>query len=189
MKTQLIISIKILLVFTVLTGIIYPLFITGIAQSAFPSKANGSLMIVNNQLIGSELIGQDFNSDKYFWPRPSVINYNPLPSGASNYGMTSEVLKDKSFKNRLSFTLKNKLPIGTILPGEMIYSSASGLDPHISVEAAKLQVNRISKERNIDKNQILQLIAKLKEDRQFYILGEERINVLLINLELDKLNK
>jgi potassium-transporting ATPase KdpC subunit len=189
MKTQIIISIKILLVFTVLTGIIYPLIITGIAQLTFPTYANGSLVIKDKQIIGSEIIGQNFSGDKYFWPRPSAVNYNPLPSGGSNYGMTSQVLKDKSFENRLSFTIKNKLAIGTILPGEMIYSSASGLDPHISVDAAKLQVSRISRERNMDKNQILQLIAKLKENRQFYILGEERVNVLLLNIELDKLNK
>jgi len=189
MKSQIIISTKILLVFTVLTGIIYPLFITGIAQLAFHSKANGSLLIENNQIIGSKLIGQNFSSDKYFWPRPSAIGYNPLPSGGSNYGMTSQILKDKSFNQKFMFIQKNHLSFGTNIPHEMIYSSASGLDPDISVEAAKLQVNRISKLRNIDKNQILQLIAKLKLKRQFYMLGEERINVLLMNIELDKLNK
>jgi potassium-transporting ATPase KdpC subunit len=189
MKTQIIISIKLLLVFTVLTGILYPLFITGIAQLTFHSKANGSLLIKDNQIIGSKLIGQNFSSDKYFWPRPSASGYNPLPSGGSNYGMTSQILKDKSFNQKYMFIQKNHLPIGTIIPQEMIYSSASGLDPHISVEAAKLQVNRISKARNIDENQILQLIAKFKVKRQFYILGEERINVLLMNIELDKLNK
>jgi K+-transporting ATPase ATPase C chain len=187
MKTQIIISVKILLFLTVLTGIIYPLLITGIAQLAFPTKANGCLININNQIVGSELIGQDFSSNKYFWTRPSAINYNPLPSGGSNYGMTSQILKDKSFNTKLSFTLKNQLPVGTTIPNEMIYSSASGLDPHISSEAAKLQVNRISKERNINKNQILQLIGKLKENRQFHLLGEERINVLLLNLELDKI--
>jgi potassium-transporting ATPase KdpC subunit len=187
MKTQIIISIKILLVFTVLTGIIYPLLITGIAQLAFPTKANGSLIFNDNQIIGSKHIGQNFSSNKYFWPRPSAINYNPLPSGGSNYGMTSQILKDKSFNTKLSFILKNQLPIGTKIPNEMIYASASGLDPDISVEAAKLQVIRISKERNINKNQILQLIDRLKEYRQFYLLGEERINVLLLNIELDKI--
>jgi potassium-transporting ATPase KdpC subunit len=189
MKSQIIISIKILLVLTVLTGIIYPLFITGIAQMAFHTQANGSLLIKDNQIVGSKLIGQNFSSDKYFWPRPSAIGYNPLPSGGSNYGMTSQILKDKSIKQKFMFIQKNHLPFGSKIPVEMIYSSASGLDPDISVEAAKLQANRIAQARNINENQILHLIDKLKGKRQFYILGEERINVLLMNIELDKLNK
>jgi potassium-transporting ATPase KdpC subunit len=186
MKTQLIISIKILVVFTILTGIIYPLIITGISQLAFPHKSNGSLIIQQKQIVGSELIGQNFTNDIYFWPRPSAINYNPLPSGGSNYGMTSQVLQDKAFNEKLMFTKKNHLSAGIIIPNEMIFSSASGLDPHISVEAAKLQVKRIALARNIDEKQVLEIISKIKENRQFFLLGEPRINVLLLNLELDK---
>jgi K+-transporting ATPase ATPase C chain len=189
MKTQLIISIKILLVFTIITGIIYPLFITGISQLAFPYKANGSLIIQKKQIIGSELVGQNFTNDIYFWSRPSAINYNPLPSGGSNYGMTSQILQDKAFDEKLMFTKKNHLSAGIKIPNEMIFSSASGLDPHISVEAAKLQVKRIALARNTDENTINAIIDDFKDDRQFLILGEKRINVLKLNLELDRQNK
>jgi potassium-transporting ATPase KdpC subunit len=187
MKPQIIISIKILLVFTVLTGIIYPLFITGISQLTFPVKANGSWIIKGNRIIGSNLIGQSFSSDKYFWPRPSAISYKPLPSSGSNYGMTSQILKDKSYQEEQLFIQKNHLSNGIKIPKEMIYSSASGLDPDISVEAAKLQVKRVAMARNIKESQIFSLIESLKNERQFFILGEQRINVLMLNIELDKL--
>lgn len=189
MKKQMIISIKILLVFTVLTGIIYPFFITGIAQLVFPFRANGSLIQKNNLYVGSELIGQKFTGDEYFWSRPSAVDYNPLPSGGSNYGMTNQKLKDTTLAIRELFIQKNHLSENTDVPEEMIFSSASGLDPHISVMAAKLQVHRISKARSIDEKKIDELIDDLKEPRQFFFLGEARINVLLLNLELDKVSK
>jgi len=186
MKTQLIISIKILLVFTIITGIFYPLIITGISQLAFPHQANGSLIIQKKQIIGSELIGQNFTNDMYFWSRPSAIHYNPLPSGGSNYGMTSQILQDNAFNEKLMFTKENHLSAGIKIPNEMIFSSASGLDPHISVEAAILQVKRIASARNIDEKLIFELLNRLEENRQYFVLGEPRINVLLLNLELDK---
>jgi K+-transporting ATPase ATPase C chain len=170
---------------SVLTGLIYTLFITAISQLIFPGKANGSII----QNVGSELIGQKFASDKYFWSRPSATDYNPLPSGGSNLGMTSKKLQDTTLAITNYFALKNEISNPFIIPNEMIFSSASGLDPHISIQAANLQVKRIAKARNIDENQIIQLIENLKEHRQFFILGEERINVLLLNLELDKLSK
>jgi K+-transporting ATPase ATPase C chain len=185
MKNHILISIKMLLLMTVLTGIIYTLFITGISQLIFPKKANGSII----QNVGSELIGQKFTSEKYFWSRPSATDYNPLPSGGSNLGMTSKTLQDKTLAITNYFTVKNEISKISIIPNEMIFSSASGLDPHISIEAANLQVKRIANARNIDETQIVQIITKLKENRQFFILGEERINVLLLNLELDKLSK
>ncbi len=170
---------------TILTGILYTLLITGIAQLFFPTKANGSFI----QNIGSELIGQKFVSDKYFWSRPSAINYNPLPSGGTNYSMTSKKLRDTTFSIENNFASKNMIYNKSEIPNEMIFSSASGLDPHISVQAAKLQIKRIAKARNIDETKIQEIITKLKEPRQFFVLGEERINVLLLNLSLDKISK
>jgi K+-transporting ATPase ATPase C chain len=189
MKT-LIISLKIFLFFTVLTGIIYPLFITGIAQVIFPAKANGSLIVKNNQIIGSELIGQQFDSAIYFTSRPSAISYNPLPSGGSNYGLTNGKLKNLVAERRRNFNVYNQLDSLTEIPSEMLFASASGLDPHISPEAAVLQVDRIAKARNFDKAQkqeLMNCVKNLSETPQFLFLGESRVNVLLLNLETDKI--
>jgi potassium-transporting ATPase KdpC subunit len=189
MKKHIIISIKMLLFMTLFCGLAYTLFITGISQILFPKKANGSIIEIDGQKIGSELIGQKFTSDNYFWSRPSATDYNPLPSAGSNLSMISEKLKDTSMILKDYFISRNKQSTNTDIPNEMIFSSASGLDPHISVEAAKLQVKRIAMERNINETQLINLIDRIKENRQFLVLGEERINVLLINLELDKLSK
>ena len=189
MKTF-IISLKIFLFFTVLTGIIYPLFVTGIAQLLFPAKANGSMIIKNNKAIGSELIGQQFDSSIYFYSRPSSISYNPLPSGGSNYGLTNVKLKHFVDSCKKQFIAVNKLDSNTTIPSEMIFASASGLDPHISPTAALLQVDRIAKARNFNdsqKQKLIQCINDLKEPPQFFCLGDERINVLLLNLETDKI--
>lgn len=172
---------------TVLTGIIYPLFITGLAQLVFPAKANGSMVVKNGEIVGSGLIGQKFTSDRYFWPRPSATDYNPLPSGGTNFGMTSQTLKTKTEAEIQSFIQNNYLPANTEIPNEMVFASASGLDPHISVQAARLQIKRIAKGRNADEGIILRLVDRFIEDRQCFILGQERVNVLLLNLELDNL--
>jgi len=192
MKTQTIIALKFLLVMTVLTGILYPLFMTGVAQLFFPYKANGSLILKDGKIIGSELIGQKFDSNIYFWSRPSAIGYNPVPSAASNYGPTSDTLKKLVSARRILFATKNSITDMTVIPIEMVFASASGLDPHISPQAALLQVERIAKVRNYDsnkKNRLLQCIGTLTEPPQFLCFGEERINVLLLNLELDKLDR
>ena len=189
MKT-LFISIKIFLFFTVLTGIIYPLFVTGIAQLTFPAKANGSLIIKNNKMIGSELIGQQFDSAIYFFSRPSAVSYNPLPSGGSNYGLTNTKLKALVVERKKQFIAFNKLDSLTEIPSEILFASASGLDPHISQKAALLQVERIAAARNfniIKKQKLIQCIKNLTEAPQFLCLGEERVNVLLLNLDLDKI--
>jgi len=190
MKTQMIIALKFLMVMTLLTGIIYPLLMTGIAQVSFPSKANGSLIMKEGKIVGSELIGQKFDSSIYFWSRPSAIGYNPIPSGASNYGPTSDTLKKLVGARRLLFAKMNSITDPLSIPKEMIFASGSGLDPHISPEAALLQVDRISKARQFDNNQKEKLLNKIKElteAPQFLCLGEQRINVLLLNLELDKI--
>jgi potassium-transporting ATPase KdpC subunit len=189
MKT-LLISIKIFLFMTVMTGIVYPLLITGVAQLAFHSNANGSMIVRNNVTIGSELIGQQFDSAYYFSSRPSAISYNPLPSGGSNYGLTNTKLKELVAERIRQFNKFNQKDSLSEIPAEMLFSSASGLDPHISQQAALLQVDRIAKARHFDekkKEELIQLIKTRTEAPQFFILGEERNNVLLINLDLDKI--
>ena len=147
------IAFKAFLLFTILTGVVYPLLITGITQVMFPEKANGSLIREQNRILGSKLIGQQFDSIKYFSSRPSVINYNPVQSGASNYGLTNAKLRD-SVRNRYSqFIYRNKLDSLTTVPSEMLFASASGLDPHISPDAAFLQVERIAQARNYSSEQ------------------------------------
>jgi potassium-transporting ATPase KdpC subunit len=191
MKSQSKIALKFLLVMTILTGLLYPLLMTGIAQLSFPSKANGSLIIKDGKVIGSELIGQNSDSSIYFWSRPSAIGYNPIPSGASNYGPTSDTLKKLVALRRSMFTSGNSLPIGSTVPTEMLFASGSGLDPHISPKAALLQVDRIAEARffdRIQKEKLINTITSLTEKRQFMILGEDRVNVLLLNIELDKMD-
>jgi len=182
------IAIKIFLFFTILTGVLYPLFITGVAQILFPYKANGSLIVRDNKTVGSELIGQQFDSKIYFSSRPSAVLYNPLPSGASNYGLTNIKLKKIVAERRDYFITFNMLDSLTPVPSEMIFASASGLDPHISPEAAFLQVSRIAKARNFDKikeKEILQIIKYQTEGMQLMFPGKERVNVLILNLQLD----
>ena len=189
MKT-LFVSLKIFIAFTVLTGIIYPLFITGIAQFLFPVKANGSLIMRNGKVVGSELIGQPFDSAVYFTSRPSAVSYNPLPSGASNYGLTNSRLKELAAERKHNFCSYNELDSLAVIPAEMIFASASGLDPHISPQAALLQGDRIAKSRNFNDNckqKLINCIKNLTEGPQFLCLGEERVNVLLLNLETDKI--
>jgi potassium-transporting ATPase KdpC subunit len=191
MKSQTIIALKFLILMTFLTGIIYPLFMTGLAQIAFPAKANGSLIMKDGKIIGSELIGQKFDSTIYFWSRPSAIDYNPIPSGASNLGPTSSKLKKQVSERRINFAVNNGISDTALIPKEMIFASASGLDPHISPESALLQVARVTSARHFDNNQKLKLLESIRvltEKPQFFCLGEERINVLVLNLELDRIS-
>jgi K+-transporting ATPase ATPase C chain len=191
MKKQLITAVKFFVLVTILLGIGYPLLVTGIAQLAFPEKANGSLIKIENRLVGSELIGQKFDSELYFWSRPSATGYNALPSGGSNLGPTSEKLKQLVNERKENFIRLNQPDTTQAVPSEMLFASASGLDPHISPQAAMLQVERIVKARQLDdekKRQLLKSITELSEAPQFSFLGERRINVLRLNLELDKLS-
>jgi K+-transporting ATPase ATPase C chain len=187
MKT-IIISLKIFLFFTLLTGVLYPLFVTAISQVFFTAKANGSLIYKNDKVMGSELIGQQFDSTVYFTSRPSPTSYNPMPSGGSNYGLTNMKLKRLVDERKQQFISFNQLDSLAEVPSEMLFASASGLDPHISVKSAMLQAARIAKARNFDSEQISklgQLIKIQTEGPQFLFLGEERINVLLLNLAID----
>jgi K+-transporting ATPase ATPase C chain len=190
MKTQSIIALKFLVVMTLFLGVIYPLVMTGLAQVTFRTKANGSLIIKDGKIIGSELIGQKFDSSIYFWSRPSAIGYNPIPSGASNYGPTSDTLKKQVTARRKLFAESNALTNVQTIPKEMVFASGSGLDPHISPEAALMQVDRITKARHFDNNKkekLIKMINEMTENPQYLFLGEKRINVLKLNLELDNI--
>jgi potassium-transporting ATPase KdpC subunit len=191
MKKHLFDSIKMLAVMTIFTGVFYPLFMTLVANIVFPNQATGSLVKIDGRVVGSKLIGQDFFSDKYFWPRPSAVGYNPLPSGGSNYGPTSDTLKKLVEMRRADFIRLNNLPANTRVPAEMLYASASGLDPDISPEAAELQIDRVARARNLDnseKEELIKIVKSAIEGPQFGILGEPRVNVLLLNMALDTMN-
>jgi K+-transporting ATPase ATPase C chain len=190
MKKQIIISIRLFHILTVITGIIYPLIITGISRVFFHEKAEGSLVVKNDIIIGSGLIGQKSDSTAYFWPRPSATDYQPLPSGGSNLSWSDKRLKDLVAERKEAFIKGNMLNDTTAVPVEMLFASASGLDPHISSRAALLQADRIAKARKFNDDQKLKLnllIKKMTEKPQFSLFGEERINVFLLNLELDNL--
>jgi potassium-transporting ATPase KdpC subunit len=179
---------KLMLVMTLITGLAYPLLISGVAEIFFADKAAGSTISRNGVVIGSALIGQNFTGQQYFWPRPSATNYDPLPSGGSNLGPTSAVLKDMIAKRR---TLLQAI-YGRVkeIPNDLLFASASGLDPNISPEAAHFQVDRIIKARHLDqttKNSLYNLIDSYTENPTLGILGEPRVNVLKLNIALDSL--
>ncbi len=190
MKKTTITSLLLILIFTVLMGIVYPLVITGIAQAFFHHKAEGSRLEKDGAIIGSELIGQESDSAVYFQSRPSAIGYNPLPSGGSNLSWTDKRLEKLVAERKMAFIRNNMLKDTSAVPLEMLFASGSGLDPHISPEAALLQVDRIVNARKFNEDQrkeLVGLIGSMTEKRQFDLFGEERINVLLLNLELDRI--
>lgn len=169
---------------TLLLGVIYPLVVTGLAQLIFPAKANGQLIIQNWQPIGSHTIGQPFTGDDYFHSRPSAAGsgYDAANSAGSNLGPTSSKLIQQVDARVSTEQVENK-PV----PVDLVTSSASGLDPDISIAAAEYQVRRIARARGLDENTLRALIQKHTEGRQFGFLGEPRVNVLELNLKLDGL--
>ena len=179
-------SILLTVVFTVLTGILYPLAITGIAQVAFPHQANGSLIERDGKVVGSELLAQQFTGLKYFWPRPSAGNYATVPSGASNLGPTSGALQSNVVNNAKAFRDGNKLPADAPVPADMVFTSGSGLDPHISPDAARLQIARVAAARGVSEDAVRPVVEKFVEQPQLGFLGEARVNVLRLNLALDQ---
>jgi len=190
MKKILISSVKVLILMTIITGVVYPLFITFAGQALFPDKAQGSFITENGKTVGSLLIGQKFEGEKYFRSRPSAVGYNPYPSGASNMGPTSKELVKFAADKKNMFIKDNYIKDTVNLPYEMLFSSGSGVDPHISPLAAKLQVERIAKVRklnNSEKENVYKLIDDLTEGRQLGFLGEARVNVLLLNMKLDRI--
>jgi K+-transporting ATPase ATPase C chain len=176
-----------LLIFTLITGVIYPLAVTGIAQVLFPTQANGSLIMTESgKAVGSELIGQQFDNPKYFWGRPSATGYNAAASSGSNYGPINPVLLE-AVQMRID-ALKaadpdNALPI----PVDLVTTSASGLDPHISVAAALYQVHRVAQVQGLSDDAVKSLVEQYTVGRQFGFLGEPRVNILKLNLALDGL--
>ena len=172
-------------VLTIALGVFYPLAVWGVAQVIMPGKANGSLIEKDGKIIGSELIGQNFTSDKYFHSRPSAAGngYDAGASSGSNLGPTSQKLIDRIKTDGETLQAENP---NVKIPADLVTTSASGLDPHISPAAAEFQIARITKTRNISEADLRKIIANNTEGRQFGIFGELRVNVLKLNLELDK---
>lgn len=182
------------IIMTLLTGIIYPLFITVAAQALFPVQANGSLIAVEDVVVGSALIGQSADDPRYFWSRPSAVDYmqgssrNALgSSGATNAGGTSAVLAETAAAREAAFREANNVPDDVAVPADMLFASGSGLDPHISPEAARLQVDRVAAARGLDHALVAALVEQHIEGPQLGFLGQPRVNVLLLNLALDGL--
>src|SRR5262245_13565033 len=176
-----------LIVLTVVTGVIYPVIVTVIAQLVFPYQANGSLIVRDGKVVGSALIGQPFDDPKYFWGRPSATSpfgYNAASSSGSNLSPTNPALI-KSVQERVD-ALRAADPGNTApVPVDLVTASGSGLDPHISPAAALYQVNRVAKARKLDPAAVRDLVERHTEGRQFGFLGEPRVNVLALNLALD----
>jgi K+-transporting ATPase ATPase C chain len=181
-------SIKQTLFWTVVTGLLYPLVITVIAQLAFHNQANGSLIERNGQIVGSTWIAQQFQTTRYFWPRPSAGSYATVPSSASNYGPTSKKLQDAVNGFAAALRTAHNLPANAPVPSDLVFTSASGLDPHISPEAARFQISRVASARGINEDQVRALVEKFVEPPQWGFLGEPRVNVLSLNLALDELD-
>lgn len=176
------------IVLTLITGALYPALVTGIAQSIFPHQAKGSLIEQNGKLIGSELIGQNFTGDKYFWGRPSATSpqaYNAAASSGSNLGPLNPVLRD-AVKARAEILRSAHADQQEAIPIELLTASASGLDPHISPAAALWQAPRIARARHLSEAQVRTLIARHTEERDWGLFGETRVNVLKLNLALDE---
>jgi K+-transporting ATPase ATPase C chain len=177
-----------LILFTIITGVIYPLLVTGIAQVVFPEKANGSFIKKDGKIVGSELIGQPFSDTKYFWSRVSATGpyaYNGGASAGSNYGPLNPALLDAVKKRVEDLRVTDSLNTQPI-PVDLVTSSASGLDPHISIAAALYQVPRVARVRVISEPQVRALVDQFTEGRQLGFLGEPRVNVLTLNFALDE---
>jgi len=180
-----------LIVFTILTGMIYPLAVTGLAQLIFPSQANGSIMVKNGKPVGSALIGQPFDDPKYFWGRLSATSPFPYNSGASsgsNLAQSNPALLDNA-KARIAALKAADPQAPASVPADLATASGSGLDPHISPAAAEYQTKRVARIRGIDEAKVSALVAANTEGRQFAVLGEPVVNVLKVNLALDELEQ
>ncbi|MBD3811377.1 MAG: potassium-transporting ATPase subunit KdpC [Betaproteobacteria bacterium] len=184
-------ALTLFILLSAITGVVYPLTVTGIAKGLFPAEAEGSLIVENGKPVGSRLIGQNFTNPKYFWGRPSATGpmpYNASASGGSNQGPLNPALKD-AVKARID-ALKASDPTQTApVPEDLVTASGSGLDPHISPAAARWQAPRVARTRGLNVAEVNTLIDAHTEGRQFGLLGEPRVNVLTLNLALDQLGK
>lgn len=170
---------KVFIFMTIITGIFYPLLITAIAQLILPGLANGCVIQRGDKQIGSILIAQKMIEDRYFWPRPSAIDYDPIkPSGGSNLGPTNHKLKE--------IVEERKQKFGEHAPPELLYASGSGLDPHINLETAYFQIPRIAKARSISEDELKKLVESESEGKQFGFLGSRYVNVFILNQALDE---
>jgi K+-transporting ATPase ATPase C chain len=187
MKTLIRPAVSLFVLLSVITGLVYPGLITGVAQLAFPSAAKGSLIVKEGKPVGSELIGQNFTEPKYFWGRPSATGpmpYNASASSGSNQGPLNPALMD-AVKGRVEALLAADPGNKRTVPIDLVTSSASGLDPHISPAAADYQADRVARVRQLDAKQVRQLIARHTEGRELGLFGEPRVHVLKLNLALD----
>lgn len=182
-------AIRLFLVFSILTGLVYPLLVTELAQNLMPEKAKGSMLTVDGRVVGSELIGQEFVSPGYFHGRPSAVGYAANGSGASNLGPTSAKLMERTGQRVKEIRQENNLSEDAPVPADSVLASGSGLDPHISLEAAIVQVPRIAKTRGMNQSEVQDLVRRNMESSQLSILGQERLNVLKLNLALDEIAK
>ena len=187
MKETLRTSVVMLATWTLLTGVVYPLVVTAAARIAFPAKANGSLIFRGGKPVGSSLVGQAFSGPRYFWGRPSAtspVPYNAASSGGSNLGPLNPALKE-AVQARIAELRRND-PGPRAVPVDLVAASGSGLDPHISPASAEAQASRVAKARGMSEDEVRALIVRHSEGRQFGVLGEPRVNVLLLNLSLDE---
>jgi K+-transporting ATPase ATPase C chain len=188
MKTLIRPALSLFVLLTVITGVVYPLALTGVAKAAFPEQAAGSLIVKDGKPVGSSLIGQNFSDPKYFWGRPSATSpmpYNGGGSSGSNQGPLNPALVD-AVKGRVEALKAADPGNAAAVPVDLVTASASGLDPHISVAAAQYQAARVARVRGLAPDVIKSLIARHTEGRLFGVLGEARVNVLELNLELDQ---
>ena len=185
MKKNLKIAIRFTVVTTIVFGLGYPLLVTGLSQWIFPKQANGSLIERNGQVVGSRLIGQGFSGDKYFHPRPSAAGngYDPTASGGSNLGPTNQALVTRVQQDVAKWQQENP---GTPIPSDLVTTSGSGLDPDISPASAEFQVARVAQARGISVEDLRRVVRKHTQARQYGVLGEARVNVLELNLDLDE---
>jgi len=185
-------SVRQTIVWTLVAGVLYTAVMTVVAQVLFPAQANGSLVEKDGKIVGSALLAQQFTCTNYFWPRPSACGYGTGPSGlaassGSNLGPTSGALQTNVQNNITAFLTGNNLPTNTPVPADMVYASGSGLDPHISPEAARLQIKRVAASRGMNEDKVTALVEQFTEQPQWGFLGQARVNVLRLNLALDKL--
>ncbi len=171
-------------VMAIVLGLIYPLLITGISQVAFPYQANGEMIKINGNIVGSELIGQNFEGPQYFQGRPSAIDYNASTSGGSNYGPTNQKLIDRVNETITEIRTNDSLSSNATIPSDLVLASGSGLDRYISVDSALIQVPRIAKARNISESAINDLILK-NQEIPFPGIGQPVVNVLKLNIALN----
>ena len=188
MKKDLVVALRMTMVTLALTGLAYPLIVTAVAQVVFPWRANGSVVSADGRVVGSELIGQGFKSPAYFQPRPSAAGadgYDAAASSGSNLGPTSRKLRDRVSADVARLRSENPQAPAAV-PAELVTTSASGLDPHLSPEAVRWQVSRVAAARGITVGDVQALVDARTEGRTFGLLGEPRVNVLLLNLDLDR---